>query len=465
MQATHPNPALESKLPTLSDLRSTLNIALPLGVGYVGWILIGVTDTVMLGRLSPDALSAAGIALAVYNIIQIIGWGMLFPVMVLVSRICGAKQSRTRIVLMIIRQGLWICGILSVPGSVILWNITPILIRTGQDHALAHMAGQYMDYYAWNLFPAFATIMFSLAFAAMERTGVVALITWLQVGINIILNYGLIFGNLGFPAMGIAGAGLLSVIIYGLGHMAFFSILALHRFFKSPRLFRRAWRPNWNILGWFFRLGWPKSIEMFITYVPFSIFSLLAGRIGVQAVAAYTIAFTTATTVSYTLSWATADTVTVRVSGALTRKSYVDMWRSLTSGIAILFIFLAPLIAIFSIFPEWVVMLFIGSRASENPHLVSLASSLIMSIAIFVIVDGLRLVNNQALNGLSDMKNPMITAAATYWGIAIPLGASLGFSTDLGVEGFWIGIIFGTSVAVIFYMLRFGRLVRGFEAQ
>nr|VFJ43011.1 MAG: MatE protein [Candidatus Kentron sp. DK] len=195
-----------SEFLTVSDLRATLNTALPLGFGYIGTMLIGMTDIILLGRLGADALAAAGLALSLCNILMLFGWGMLFPMMVLVSRRCGAECPRSRIPFKIIRQGLWLSAILSLPAGIILWNTVSILMLTGQDPVLARMAGQYMDYYLWSLFPLFGRAAFAMALVAMHRTGIIALVTWLEVGINGILDYGLIFGKFGLPAMGMAGA-------------------------------------------------------------------------------------------------------------------------------------------------------------------------------------------------------------------------------------------------------------------
>ena len=224
-----------SKFPTASDLRATLNTVVPLSIGYVGWMLIGLTDSIMLGHLSPEALSAAGLALSIYNVIAMLGWGLLFPMIVFVSRICGAECSRLGAASKVIWQGLWISGVLCNLASLILWNITPILILIGQDPTLARMAGQYMDYHLWTLFFVLTTLAFTMAFTAMGRAWSVALIIWLEVGLNIFLNYALIFGNLGFPAMGLVGAGLASIIVYGIGFMAFFGTLTFQLFLEAPR--------------------------------------------------------------------------------------------------------------------------------------------------------------------------------------------------------------------------------------
>nr|VFK65271.1 MAG: MatE protein [Candidatus Kentron sp. TUN] len=248
-----------SKLPTASELRDLLKLVLPLILGQLGVMAIGITDNLMLGRLGADVLGATGLALSIYNIIEYIGAGILFPIVVLASQAHGAGRSRT--VPSIIRQGLWIAGILSVPACAILWNLEALLLATGQIPELARMAGHYMDYFLWTIFPAFSFSVFMFAFAVMGKAGTIAIIVWFGVGLNAILNYVLIFGNFGFPAMGMAGAGLASVIVYASGHTIRFILLGFHRFFRSETAFRRAWQPKWQILGQFLRLGWPKSLE------------------------------------------------------------------------------------------------------------------------------------------------------------------------------------------------------------
>nr|VFK19898.1 MAG: MatE protein [Candidatus Kentron sp. LPFa] len=312
--------------------------------------------------------------------------------------------------------------------------------------------------------PILARYGFALALTAMHRTGIIAFITWLEVVLNIILDYGLIFGKFGFPTMGMAGAGLASIIVYAFGHTVFFfCIFDFRRFLRSITV-RRVWRPSRNILGQFFRLGWPKSLEWLITHAIFSVFALLAGWIGIQAVAAHTIALQTIVMVSYTLSLAVAEIVTVRVAAASAQGNHPRIWRALNGGVVVLLLLLSPLVALFWLFPEWVVVLFISSEVRETQTLLPLASSLIVLIGLFVITDGLRIIGSQALNGLSDMKMPALMAGLTYWGISLPLGAWLGFAMGLGVRGFWIGLIVGTAMSAMGYLNRFQRLVWNLEA-
>nr|VFK20696.1 MAG: multidrug resistance protein, MATE family [Candidatus Kentron sp. LFY] len=445
-----------SKLPTTSELRDLLKLALPLVLGQLGVMAIGITDNLMLGRLGTDALGAAGLALSIYNIIEYVGAGILFPMLVLASKAHGDGRSRT--VPGIIRQGLWIAGILSVPACAILWNLEALLLATGQVPELARMAGHYMDYFLWTIFPAFSFFVFTLAFTVMGGAGTIAIIIWLGVGLNAILNYVLIFGNFGFPAMGMAGAGLASVIVYASGHTVRFILLDFHRFFKSRTAFRRAWQPKWPILGQFLRLGWPKSLEFLMVSGLFSVTSLLVGRFGVQAIAAHTIAFEISIVVLL-IAGAVANAVTARIGTIGVQEGRIGMWRVLNSSLLLLFLFMLPPMVVLKLFSPWAVMLFVGSGLKAQA-LLPIAAPVVVLAAFFVFVNGLHLVLNHALNGLADMKIPALIAAVAYWGIALPVGIALGFMLELGVLGMWWGLITGMSIATVAYFMRFWWVVR-----
>nr|VFK40770.1 MAG: multidrug resistance protein, MATE family [Candidatus Kentron sp. SD]VFK46434.1 MAG: multidrug resistance protein, MATE family [Candidatus Kentron sp. SD] len=458
-----PNRASESLFPRAVDIRATFGIALPLALGYLGKTAIGVTDNIMLGRLGIDALGAAGLASSVYAIFLTIGIGMLFPAMVLISQVRGGGRSSR--IPEIIRQGMWISVLLCVPACVVLWRLEDILLLTGQDAILAKMAGHYMNYYLWAMFPALSSFMFSIAFTAMGRTRTVFLVAWFEVGLNIILNYVLIFGKFGFPAMGMAGAGLASIIVYGAGFGIFFTLLDFHGPFRSSALFRRAWRPRWTILGRFLQLGWPKSLEILINKSLFSVATLLAGWFGTEAVAAHAMALQVSLITFFIIAVPLGDATTTRIGIAYGRREgRAEIWRILGSGLLILlFSILCPALVLAG-FPEWIIILFTGIENPRAGHLAPLASPLIMFVALFVIVDGLRMVIDRALNGLGDMKIPALIAALAHWGIGFTASILFGFVMKGGILGLWLGLTLGMAAAALSYLLRFHWLARNIHS-
>ena len=411
----------------------------------------------MLGHLGTDALGAAGLALSVYGMLFMVGHGVLFPVMVLVSHVHGSNRSRTAP--RIIRQGLWAAGILSVPSLAVLWNLENILLLARQETNLARMAGRYMDYHLWTLLPAFTFSVFGFASIAMERGGIITRIVWFQLGLNIVLDYGLIFGNFGFPAMGMAGAGLASVLVWGAGHTIFFAFFSFHRFYRSRARFRYAWWPRWRIIRRIFYMGWPKGLEQMVQSGLFATIALLIGwRLGVEAIAAHTIALQVYPVAHMVISWTIASAVTTRVGIASGADDYTNIWRILNAGLLVCFFFLLPLAALLKVFSPWVVMLFLGSELKAQA-LLPIASPLLVIVAFFILADGLRVIAGYALNGLSDMRMPALMMGLGHWGIGFPAALVFGLGMDFGILGLWWGLTVGMAAIGILYLARFRWLV------
>nr|VFK24566.1 MAG: MatE protein [Candidatus Kentron sp. LFY] len=226
----------------------------------------------------------------------------------------------------------------------------------------------------------------------MGRGRIVTRIIWFQVGLNVVLDYVLIFGKLGFPATGMAGAGLASVIVWTTGHMIFFIALSFHRFYRSGARFRHAWRPRWRIIGQIFHLGWPKGLEQVVQNGLFATIALLVGwRLGVEAIASRTIALQVYSVANVVISWAIASAVTTRAGIASGADDYTQIWRILNSGLLVCFFFLLPFAAFLEVFSPWVVILFLGSEPKAQT-LLPIASPLLVIVAFFVLADGLRLI-------------------------------------------------------------------------
>nr|VFK63944.1 MAG: MatE protein [Candidatus Kentron sp. TUN] len=182
------------------------------------------------------------------------------------------------------------------------------------------------------------------------------------------------------------------------------------------------------------------------------------GLLGVQAIAAHTIAFEISIVVLL-VAWAVANAVATRIGTISVQEGCAGVWRVLNSSLLIFFLFMLPPMVVLKLFSPWAVMLFVGAGLKAQT-LLPTAAPVVVLAAFFVFVNGLRLVLNHALNGLADMKVPALIAAVSYWGIALPVGITLGFMLELGVLGMWWGLITGMSVATVAYFMRFWWLVR-----
>jgi len=412
---------------------------------------------IMVGRLGTDAIAAVGLVLPVYGVTTAILTGILFPTLILISQARGA--NRLRIVPGIIWQGIWISAFFSVLTYAVLINTENILLSTGQDPAIAQMTGVYMDYFLWGTFSGLTFSVFSFALVAMGRTGAIGVITWLQVILNVLLNYVLIFGKFGFPEMGVAGSALASVIVIGLGQMGLFVVLAFHKFFSSSTAFRHSWRPKWTTMGKFFQMGWPRSVQQGLKGGMHSVMAFLAGLFGVQALASHSIAYQVTTVVTAIATVPIARGVTAHIGGMMGRKDHAGMWSGLNSGLVLFLLLALPLAVTLKLFSPWISMLFLGFDLKAHA-LLPVAAPLIALAAFATLTNGLQTIVSNALNGLSDMKMPALIVVLAYWEIGIPAGVVFGFVMDLGVLGLWLGMLLGMSIAAIACLIRFQRMVR-----
>ena len=229
---------MQPQLTYRAHARAIMLLGLPLIGSHIAQMAISVVDTMMMGWYGVPELAALVLASSLFFVFFITGAGFAFAVMPMVARAAGAgDDTRVR---RVTRMGVWASALytaLAVP--VFSWFIYQIEPGHG-------------------LMPALFTMVMKSYLAAMERTQIVFAITIAGTGLNILLNYMFIFGHFGAPELGIRGAALASVIAQGL----MFPAMAAYAAWKIPqhRLFHRLWRPDAEVFGEVFRLGWPIGL-------------------------------------------------------------------------------------------------------------------------------------------------------------------------------------------------------------
>ena len=234
-----------------AHLRAVLALGLPLVGSHIAQFAIVLTDSIMLGWYDVEALAAQVLSGEMFFVLFIFGSGFAWAVMPMVAAAQAAGEIAQ--VRRVTRMGAWasmMFGVLILP---VMLSAQPILLSLGQDPVIAELGGQYLRIAGWGVFPALLVMVLKSYLAALERTQVVLWVTVAGVGLNVVLNYGLIFGNLGLPEMGIRGAAIASVI----GNAASCVALAIYAARKLPEhtLFTRIWRPDWEAFGQVYRLG------------------------------------------------------------------------------------------------------------------------------------------------------------------------------------------------------------------
>ena len=185
-----------------------LALAWPMILTNLGQTAMTATDVMMMGRLGSNALAAGALGSNLYFAPLIFGLGLMLATSPMIATELGRKRHSVRDLRRTVRQGLWLAILVSIPIWIILWNAEAILKAMGQEPALAEMAGIYVRWLQWAVLPFYGYIVLRSFISALERPGWALAIVFAAVGFNVLANWALMFGHLGFPAMGVAGSGL-----------------------------------------------------------------------------------------------------------------------------------------------------------------------------------------------------------------------------------------------------------------
>jgi MATE family multidrug resistance protein len=436
-----------------SEIRATLALAWPLILTNLVQMALQTTDVIMMGWLGPDALAAGALATNLYIACMISGIGLMSAVAPLAASALGARRHAVRDVRRTVRQGLWSCVAISLPLWVVLWQTEPILLALGQEPGLSADAAVYMRTMQWALLPFLAYLVLRFFLAALERPGWGLAVGGLGFVVNGVAAWCLIFGKLGFPALGLAGAGIATTFSSWVMFVALAIVVVTGRRFRRYHLFGRFWRPDWPRFRKLWRIGLPIAATLAFEVTIFNAAVFLMGLIGPVALAAHTIAIQIASmTFMVPLGFGQAATVRVgRAFGAGDRGGMERAgWISFVLGVG--FMSLMACLMLFA--PHLLIGVFLDLSRPENSTVVATAVSFLAFAALFQVFDGAQAVGAGMLRGLHDTRVPMLIAALGYWVIGLPLGVVLAFPLGLGGNGIWIGLAAGLAVVAVLMTVR-----------
>ncbi len=425
----------------LHESKITLKLAIPLIIGQLSQMLLGVVDTLMVGQLGVTELAALTFANSLFYIPFVFGIGLLTAISVSTSNAQGANDpiaARGSC-----RHGLYLGTALGVVLFIGAYLLSLKLEWFGQPAAVTAATDTYFQIVMASTIPALASIALKNHADALNRPWPPF---WIYLGgvvLNVILNWVMIFGNLGCPTLGFEGAAWATLIARILMLAGIFIWLIQEkdlsewvpkRWFRKPKL-----SYSTHLLG----LGFPASIQMLCEVSAFSIAGLVMGHISANAMAAHqvTIALTgTAFMIPLGLSMA----LTVRVGQVNGAKDY-DRLRIVTIS-GWLLVTLVGIINASVFFSFGHVM---ASWFTDAPEVIQLSATLLAICAVFQIFDGIQVGSVSMLRGLHDTRVPAIMGFVAYWVIGIPLGVWLAFSQGLGAGGVWWGLAAGLFIAAI----------------
>lgn len=436
-------------------VRALLRIGLPLIGSNLAQVVIGVTDAVMLGWYDVAALAAVTLAHSVWFVIFIVGSGFAFAVLPMVaSALASGDDTQVR---RVTRMGMWIStlfALLVMPP--LIWS-EPALKAMGQGDVTAGLARDYLAIAALGMPPALLVMVLKNYLAALERTAAVFWFTVITALLNVVVNWLLIFGNFGFPELGVRGAAIASLSVHLSGLVAFCVYAA--RVTPEHALFSRLWRPDWEAFGRVFRLGWPIGLTNLAETGLFAATAIMMGWLGAVPLAAHGVALQL-TSLAFVVHLGLSQAATVRAGAAAGRRDMADLRVGARAAIGLSVAVAAVTVTLYLAVPELLVGLFVDPDDPARPEIMAVGVTLLTMAALFQLVDGLQVVALGLLRGLQDTRVPMIYAAVAYWGVGFPAGYVGGFVLDGRGIGVWTGLVVGLGLAAVSLLWRFWGEVR-----
>ena len=436
----------------LAEIRPTLALAVPIIVGQVSQMLMGITDSVMIGRTGTVPLAASAFGGNVFGVFYVVGIGLMIPVAVFVARGRGAQRPHE--CGEYLRHGLALAVGFGILETVVMAALGAQLHLFRQPPEVLAVVNPFFVLIGASITPVLVYLALRQFSEAMGRPWVPMFVMLGGVGLNVFLNWVFIWGNLGAPALGLTGAGISTLISRTLGAGVIFEWLR-----RDPAT-REAWPRRWWAplesarLREMLRLGLPTSGILFFESGAFAAAAIMTGWLGAVPLAAHQIAISCAAT-TFMVSLGLSMAAGMRVSAAVGAKEPARLRPIGFSALALG----AGLAAVFMIF-YLVEGRTVAGWFVEDVAVVTLAARLLVVAALFQFFDGGQVIGAALLRGLTDVKLPAIITFVAYWLVAIPGGYLLGVRGPYGAVGIWTALAAGLGLAAILLGWRFARLTR-----
>ncbi|WP_432698643.1 MATE family efflux transporter [Marinobacterium sp. YM272] len=433
-----------------AEVRILFALAWPIMITQLAQEAMGFVDTLMTARAGATELAAIALGTSLWLPLMLTLIGILMATTPLVAQRVGSgceTSTRTHLI-----ESLSIALLLAAISVFVLNNTHPVLALFDLPPELANKAANYLQAISWG-FP--ALMLFQALRSFMEGFGstrAVMLIAIAGVLVNIPLNYIFIFGKLGMPALGGVGCGYATSIILWLNLILATCFLLRSRRFRSVRSHWQWQPPKIRALMQFLRLGVPIGFALLIEASMFSVISLLVANDGAEVIGAHQITFSI-TGLIFMIPLSLALALTIRIGQQAGRDDYKAARFSVLVGFG-----LTLMIALLNSS----VLLFGGSMLAglytDSATLISLTVTLIQIAALFQLADAVQVCTGGMLRGYKDTSVTLGVVLLAYWAIGLPTGHLLARGADLGVAGYWWGLLIGLTTGAVLLSRRLYRI-------
>jgi multidrug resistance protein, MATE family len=432
-----------------------LRLALPVIAAELGWMGMGVVDTLMVGPLGPAAIGAVGVGNSLHFSFAIFGMGLLLGLDTLVSQSYGAGRHADCHRWLF--HGLALAAMVLTPLMLLNAATLVAIPRLGFHPEVEPLLRDYFSVILWSTPPLMFYASFRRYLQGMHAVTPIMFALVSANAVNAVVNWALIYGHLGFPALGVAGAAWATVL--SRCYMAAALLIAILRrerwTWSDVQTLRRGIERAW--LARVLRLGFPAASQITLEVGVFAATTALAGMLTPVASASHQIAINFAA-VTFMIPLGLSSAGAVRVGHAIgagdPRRAAGAGWAAILLGV----VFMVTMALLFIAMPRALISLF-----SRDEAVVSLGASLLMVGAFFQLFDGLQGVATGVLRGVGETRVPMIANFAAHWLFGLPLGYTLCFSLGVGVIGLWIGLSAGLLVVGVVLVALWARRIGAYQ--
>jgi len=432
--------------------RRNLNLAFPIILAQLGQATVSLADTFMVGILGTVELAAVAFANSIFMLVFIFGLGFSLGQTPHVGKAYGKKQWWK--IGAFFQNALLINTVLSIVLLVVIRLLEPFLYQLNQPEHVVTLA---IPYYNWLLLSNIPLLIFFTCRQFTEGVGNTKIAMWITLAgnvINITLNYLLIFGKYGFPALGVEGAGITTLIVRALMSLAFVILIFRHEALKKfTRYF--SWKNfHFPALKRLIATGFPISGQLIVEVLAFSFSAIMIGWINEVNLAAHQVVLQMAST-TFLIALGVGSACTIRISHQFGSKHYKATRMASIASLHLVSVFMAVTAIGFIVLRHQIPAWF-----SSDPEVIAIAAQLCIIAGIFQLFDGWQTVGLATLRGLADVTFAMLIAFTSYLVIALPIGYLLGFVLNFGSVGVWSGLCIGLMIAAVAYRIRFLKFMR-----
>lgn len=427
--------------------KKTLSLAFPVIIGQLGFMMMGVVDSIMVGKIGAVPLAASALGHGLTFLVFIVGLGSSIAVTPLVAILVGAKRFEECGVYF--RQSLIINLFMSGILFFAAYSSSFVVSYINQPDEVVPLAESYIRILAFSAFPLMLFQTYKQFIEGLSIMRPAMIITITANIVNVFANWVFIYGNLGSPALGLDGAGIATIISRLFMALVLMTYVIKSKHFAAFDVTLRFKGLNFTVIKKLLSLGLPSGLQYFFEMGAFVFAVVMIGWIGANEQAAHQIAINLAS-ISFMVAIGISHAGSIRVGNAVGQQNISEIRRAgfIASFLGGFFMMIAGII--FISFNTYLPTLYI-----DDHNVIKIASVLLIIAAFFQISDGVQAVGIGILRGLTDVKGPTIITFIAYWIIGLPAGYLLGFIFNFGVEGVWIGLSIGLFFSATLLTLRF----------